>query len=124
MDGELWESLLTPLTSVDSRVDGDHPLTLLIFCLIPVGVSHYSCACRCGESALVIQQLPNSMYGCSEGTPLLIQLFVIFFGCHRCMSIVVSCFPSAIIAFSLNVGAYTSGDVAHLGPSLQCLGVG
>ncbi len=42
-----------------------------------------------------------------RGTPLLVQLFVIFFGLPS-VGIVVPAFPSALIAFSLNVGAYAS----------------
>ena len=40
-------------------------------------------------------------------TPVLEQLFVIFFGLPS-IGIVIDAFPSAVIAFSLNVGAYAS----------------
>ncbi|NMM92886.1 amino acid ABC transporter permease [Bifidobacterium oedipodis] len=42
-----------------------------------------------------------------RGTPLLVQLFVIFFGLPS-IGVVVPAFPAAVIAFSLNVGAYAS----------------
>ena len=42
-----------------------------------------------------------------RGTPALVQLFVIFFGLPS-IGIVIDAFPSAVIAFSLNVGAYAS----------------
>ena len=42
-----------------------------------------------------------------RGTPLLVQLFVIFYGLPS-IGITLEAFPSAIIAFSLNVGAYAS----------------
>ena len=40
-----------------------------------------------------------------RGTPLLVQLFVIFYGMPS-VGIVLDPWPSAIIAFSLNVGGY------------------
>lgn len=42
-----------------------------------------------------------------RGTPLLVQLFIIFFGLPS-IGITLNAFPAAVIAFSLNVGAYTS----------------
>ena len=42
-----------------------------------------------------------------RGTPLLVQLFVIFYGLPS-MGILLDAFPAALIGFTLNVGAYTS----------------
>jgi cystine transport system permease protein len=42
-----------------------------------------------------------------RGTPLLVQLFIIFYGLPN-MGIVLDAFPAALIGFVLNVGAYTS----------------
>lgn len=42
-----------------------------------------------------------------RGTPLLVQLFVIFFGLPS-VGITIPALPSAVIAFSLNVGAYAA----------------
>ncbi|MFD2681081.1 amino acid ABC transporter permease [Bacillus seohaeanensis] len=42
-----------------------------------------------------------------RGTPLLVQLFIIFYGLPN-LGLKFDPFPSAIIAFSLNVGAYSS----------------
>ncbi len=42
-----------------------------------------------------------------RGTPLLVQLFVIFYGLPT-IGVVVDPWPSAIIAFSLNVGGYAA----------------
>lgn len=42
-----------------------------------------------------------------RGTPLIVQLFIIFFGLPS-LSIVIPAFPSAVIAFSMNLGAYTA----------------
>ncbi len=42
-----------------------------------------------------------------RGTPLLVQLFLIFYGLPS-VGIVLDAFPAAVIGFTLNVGAYTS----------------
>ncbi|MDQ0076065.1 amino acid ABC transporter permease [Arthrobacter oryzae] len=42
-----------------------------------------------------------------RGTPLLVQLFVIFYGLPS-IGVTISPWPSAIIAFSLNVGGYAA----------------
>ncbi|HVL61961.1 MAG TPA: amino acid ABC transporter permease, partial [Microbacterium sp.] len=42
-----------------------------------------------------------------RGTPLLVQLFVIFYGLPS-LGIVVDPWPAAILAFSLNVGGYAA----------------
>jgi L-cystine transport system permease protein len=42
-----------------------------------------------------------------RGTPLLVQLFVIFYGLPS-LGLVIDPWPSAIIAFSLNVGGYAA----------------
>ncbi len=42
-----------------------------------------------------------------RGTPLLVQLFIIFFGLPS-MGIMLDAFPAAVIAFGLNLGAYNA----------------
>ena len=42
-----------------------------------------------------------------RGTPLLVQLFILFFGLPT-VGIVIDPFPAAVFGFSLNVGAYAS----------------
>ena len=42
-----------------------------------------------------------------RGTPLLVQLFIIFYGLPS-IGVTIDPFPSAVIGFSLNVGAYAS----------------
>ncbi len=45
-----------------------------------------------------------------RGTPLLVQLFVIFFGLPK-IGVVLSPFPAAIIVFAINTGAYDAETV-------------
>ncbi len=42
-----------------------------------------------------------------RGTPLLVQLFILFYGLPT-IGVVIDPFPAAVIGFSLNVGAYAS----------------
>jgi cystine transport system permease protein len=42
-----------------------------------------------------------------RGTPLLVQLFIIFYGLPS-VGIVIDAFPAAVIGFSISVGAYNS----------------
>ena len=42
-----------------------------------------------------------------RGTPMLVQLFIIFYGLPN-IGLNIDAFPSAIIAFNLNIGAYAS----------------
>lgn len=45
-----------------------------------------------------------------RGTPLLVQLFIIFYGLAS-LGISIPAFPSAVIAFSLNLAAYNSETI-------------
>ncbi|MGV6987710.1 amino acid ABC transporter permease [Testudinibacter sp. P80/BLE/0925] len=45
-----------------------------------------------------------------RGTPLLVQLFIIFYGLPN-IGVKLDPFPSAVIAFSLNIGAYASETI-------------
>lgn len=53
----------------------------------------------------VLKQLARFYIWVIRGTPLLVQLYVIFFGLPK-VGIVLAPFPSAVIVFSLNEGAY------------------
>ncbi len=45
-----------------------------------------------------------------RGTPMLVQLFIVFYGFPN-IGLSIPAFPSAVIAFSLNVGAYASETI-------------
>ncbi|MBQ7678292.1 MAG: amino acid ABC transporter permease [Butyrivibrio sp.] len=55
----------------------------------------------------VLSQICKLYVWIFRGTPLLVQLFIIFFGLPA-IGIRLDAFPAAVIAFSLNEGAYTS----------------
>ena len=53
----------------------------------------------------VLKQVARFYIWVIRGTPLLVQLFIIFFGLPK-LGIIIDPFPCAIIAFSINEGAY------------------
>lgn len=55
----------------------------------------------------VLSAIARAYISVIRGTPLLVQLFVIFYGLPS-IGIVVDPWPAAIIAFSLNVGGYAA----------------
>ncbi|WP_353827813.1 amino acid ABC transporter permease [Agromyces sp. SYSU T0242] len=55
----------------------------------------------------VVSGVARAYVSVIRGTPLLVQLFVIFYGLPA-VGLVIDPWPSAIIAFSLNVGGYAA----------------
>jgi cystine transport system permease protein len=58
----------------------------------------------------VVKQIVQVYVWIFRGTPMLVQIFIIFFGLPK-MGILLDPFPAAVIAFSLNVGAYSSETI-------------
>ena len=58
----------------------------------------------------VLKQLARFYIWVIRGTPLLVQLYVIFFGLPN-VGITLEPFPAAIIVFSINTGAYAAETV-------------
>ncbi|MBQ7076905.1 MAG: amino acid ABC transporter permease [Lachnospiraceae bacterium] len=58
----------------------------------------------------VLKQFARFYIWIVRGTPLLVQLFVIFFGLPS-LGILLNPFPAAIIVFSLNTGAYDAENI-------------
>ncbi|MEQ6388569.1 amino acid ABC transporter permease [Bacillaceae bacterium S4-13-58] len=59
------------------------------------------------SSFKLLQFVARSYISIIRGTPLLVQLFIIFYGLPS-IGLIINPFVSAIIGFSLNVGAYAS----------------
>jgi cystine transport system permease protein len=81
------------------------PLTLLSFAL-GLGVGFVAALTRLFAPA-PFSALVKFYVWVIRGTPLLVQLFLIFYGLPS-VGIVLDAFPAALIGFTLNVGAYTS----------------
>ena len=58
----------------------------------------------------VLRQIARFYVWVVRGTPLLVQLFVVFYGLPN-VGILIDPFPAAVLVFSLNEGAYCSETV-------------
>ncbi|MCU1546162.1 MAG: Amino acid transporter permease [Homoserinimonas sp.] len=106
MTEPLWDLITRSLWPiVGGAVTGTIPLALSSFViglLIALGIA----LMRLSKLRLV-SGIARVYVSIIRGTPLLVQLFVIFYGLPA-MGILVDPWPSAIIAFSLNVGGYAA----------------
>ncbi|MFD5226544.1 amino acid ABC transporter permease [Microbacterium sp. NPDC058342] len=104
MDGwALFLSSLGPLALAGATAS--IPLAIVSFALgllIAVGIA----LLRISQNG-VLSGIARGYISVIRGTPLLVQLFVIFYGLPS-IGLLVDPWPSAIIAFSLNVGGYAA----------------
>ncbi|RHW38988.1 amino acid ABC transporter permease [Neobacillus notoginsengisoli] len=81
------------------------PLTLISF-VVGLVLAILTALARI-SSVKVLQGIARFYVSAIRGTPLLVQLFILFYGLPT-VGIVIDPFPAAVIGFSLNVGAYAS----------------
>jgi L-cystine transport system permease protein len=81
------------------------PLTLITFS-IGLVLAILTALARLSNMKL-LQIIARVYVSAIRGTPLLVQLFIIFYGLPT-VGITIDPFPAAVIGFSLNVGAYAS----------------
>jgi L-cystine transport system permease protein len=103
MDWELVRSSLWPL--VRGAVTGTIPLSLASFAL-GLALALVVALMRLSR-VRVVAGLGRAYVSVIRGTPLLVQLFVIFYGLGS-IGLRIDPWPSAIIAFSMNVGGYAA----------------
>ena len=103
MDWELVRSSFWPL--VRGAITGTIPLSLASFAL-GLALALVVALMRLSR-VRVIAGLGRAYVSIIRGTPLLVQLFVIFYGLGS-IGLRIDPWPSAIIAFSLNVGGYAA----------------
>ena len=85
---------------------------------IPLTAIAFSCAMLIAVAAAIVQfaRVPVATQLCRfyiwifRGTPLLVQLFVVFYGLPK-VGVRIEPFPAAVIVFSLNEGAYCAETV-------------
>ena len=99
----LFTTSFIPLFMMGIRVT--IPLTLLSFFLGLI-LAMLSALARVAKIPL-LQRLASFYVWIFRGTPLLVQLYILFFGLPS-VGIVWDAFTAATIGFSLNVGAYAS----------------
>lgn len=91
----------------DAEGDGhdDHPLTAISF-VIGLALALLLALARISSIA-ALSWLARAYISVVRGTPLLVQLFIVFYALPQ-LGLVIDPFPSAVIAFSLNVGGYAA----------------
>jgi len=103
MDWELVRSSLGPI--VKGAVLGTIPVALASF-VVGLGLALGVALMRLSR-VRALSLLGRAYVSVIRGTPLLVQLFVIFYGLPS-VGLTINPWPSAIIAFSLNVGGYAA----------------
>ena len=103
MDWELISSSLWPL--LRGALFGTIPLTLASFAL-GLALALVVALMRLSR-VRVVSGIARAYVSVIRGTPLLVQLFVIFYGLPS-VGVTIDPWPSAIIAFSANVGGYAA----------------
>ena len=84
------------------------PLTILSFVfglIIAIGTAMVQIA-----NISILKQLARFYIWIVRGTPLLVQLYVIFYGLPS-LGVVLDAFPSAVLVFSVNTGAYAAETI-------------
>jgi cystine transport system permease protein len=106
MSQDTWDLLLQSfLPLLEGAIRGTIPLALSSFVLgivIALGVALMRLS-----KVRVVSGIARVYVSIIRGTPLLVQLFVIFYGLPS-IGLLLDPWPSAIIAFSLNVGGYAA----------------
>ncbi|MCK1259936.1 amino acid ABC transporter permease [Streptococcus suis] len=109
MTERVWQLLLDSFSQI--LVPGllvTIPLTILSFTfglLIAIGTALVQIA-----QIPILKQVARCYIWVVRGTPLLVQLYVIFFGLPS-LGIVLDAFPSAVLVFSVNTGAYAAETI-------------
>ena len=100
---ELFLSSLGPLALAGVTVT--NPLAIISF-LVGLAIAVAVALMRISEHR-VLSGIARAYISVIRGTPLLVQLFVIFYGMPS-IGVLINPWPSAIIALSLNVGGYAA----------------
>ncbi|MFK2825849.1 amino acid ABC transporter permease [Bacillus sp. B190/17] len=100
---DIAKSSLMPM--VEGALQYTLPLTILTFS-IGIVIAIFTALARLSTNK-ILQSIARVYVSVIRGTPLLVQLFILFYGLPT-IGITLDPFPSAVIGFSLNVGAYAS----------------
>jgi len=106
MNQSSWDLVLSSLWPiVDGAIRGTIPLALTSFAIglvLALALALMRLARRRWVSGIA-----RVYISIVRGTPLLVQLFVIFYGLPS-IGVIIDPWPSAVVAFSLNVGGYAA----------------
>ena len=103
MDWELFRSSFWPI--LRGGLTGTIPLTLMSF-VLGLALALVLALMRISGRRL-LSGAARAYISLVRGTPLLVQLFVVFYGLPS-IGVVIDPWPSAVIAFSLNVAGYAA----------------
>ena len=106
IDWDLVRTSLGPL--LGGLLRGTLPLTALSF-VLGLALALVIALMRL-SGRRVVSALARAYVSLVRGTPLLLQLFIVFYGLPS-LGLTIDPFPSAIIALTLNVGGYASEAV-------------
>ncbi|WP_233139095.1 amino acid ABC transporter permease [Aggregatibacter actinomycetemcomitans] len=98
---------------LEAAIDKTIPLAIISFfagLVIALGVAVIRTMPKSSIGLLVLQLLCRIYVSIIRGTPMLVQIFIIFYGLPE-VGIKLDPFPTAIIAFSINIGAYASETI-------------
>ncbi|WP_233115116.1 amino acid ABC transporter permease [Aggregatibacter actinomycetemcomitans] len=98
---------------LEAAIDKTIPLAIISFfagLVIALGVAVIRTMPKSGIGLRVLQLLCRIYVSTIRGTPMLVQIFIIFYGLPE-VGIKLDPFPTAIIAFSINTGAYASETI-------------
>ncbi|MBB3159171.1 cystine transport system permease protein [Microbacterium proteolyticum] len=103
---DIWTLMLDSFwPMVLAGLRGTIPLSLASFA-IGLVIALFMALLRLSPN-IVLSGIARFYISIIRGTPLLVQLFVIFYGLPS-LNITIDPFPAAVIAFSLNVGGYAA----------------
>lgn len=109
MNDSTWDLVRTSIGPLlEGAIRGTIPLTIISF-VAGLVIALLVALARLSR-VRVLSWLARAYISVIRGTPLLVQLFLIFYALPS-LGIVIDPFPSAVIAFSLNVGGYAAETI-------------
>lgn len=109
MSERLLEILLSSFTKIlIPCIKVTIPLTIIVFIIGTVFAFFIALVQIMNIKGL--KQIARIYIWIFRGTPLIVQLFIIFYGLPS-LGLMIPAFPSAVIAFSLNLAAYSSETI-------------
>lgn len=105
----VWDILVNSFTSIlIPGLTATIPLTVISFAIALVIATATALVQFAGVP--VLKQLARFYIWVVRGTPLLVQLYVVFYGLPD-LGVLLDPFPAAVIVFSINTGAYAAESI-------------
>lgn len=109
MSDRVWDILVNSFTSIlIPGLTATIPLTVISFAIALVIATATALVQFAGVP--VLKQLARFYIWVVRGTPLLVQLYVVFYGLPD-LGVLLDPFPAAVIVFSINTGAYAAESI-------------